>query len=653
MTRPTKPNGAATVVAFDTETYPIQPGLLVPRLVCLTWAQGNDAGIKLRAGACKTFLRWLRDDSVYLVGHNVAFDLAVMMRACAEEGAATAHEIASLVFAKVGAGLVSDTKLREQLIALATEGMIRRQKFNLAVISMAHGGADRSALKHGPDVWRLRYNELDGVPLEQWPAPALDYAIDDARDTLMVWNAQASPQGVDLGGQVIPLVLSDGRVHDEARHVKAALALHLAACWGLRVDETELDAAYERFRAQHAEAEAEVKAAGLIRANGSSDLKAIRSAVAQACHAAGIPVPTTDKGSVKTSSDVLESVADHNPVLAHYTTMKATEKVISTYLDAFAAGRGGVPVTASYDPLKKTGRTSSFKPNIQNLPRGGGLRRVFVPRDGRVFLFSDFDSLELRAFAQAVYVLLGGRTACKMFQAYNDDPDLDPHTMFAASMLRMAYADAMEAKKDKENPRHKDVKEHRQFAKIANFGFPGGMGSNTLVSYAKGYGVDLDEAFAKMLKDQWREVWPEAGEYLDYIGALLGRDDSATLVQVGSGRMRAGCNYCEAANGYFQALAADGAKEVLWRVSRECYAVPTSPLYGSRIVAFIHDELALETPEDRCQEAADRLQVLMVEGMATMIPDVPIRAGMAITRRWIKGAESARQDDGSWTIVEG
>lgn len=71
-----------------------------------------------------------------------------------------------------------------------------------------------------------------------------------------------------------------------------------------------------------------------------------------------------------------------------------------------------------------------------------------------------------------------------------------------------------------------------------------------------------------------------------------------------------------------------------------------SPLFGSRPVAFIHDEIILETPADRAPEAADRLSAVMVEGMKRFVPDVAVSADAHLMDRWNKDAEPQRDERG-------
>lgn len=101
-------------------------------------------------------------------------------------------------------------------------------------------------------------------------------------------------------------------------------------------------------------------------------------------------------------------------------------------------------------------------------------------------------------------------------------------------------------------------------------------------------------------------------------------------------------------NTYFQGLAARGAKEAMFDISRECYADESSPLFGSRPVLFIHDEFILEVPahRERAHLASERVCKLMVDGMSRFTPDVPVSVEPTLMPRWYKDAGPVWGSDG-------
>ena len=96
----------------------------------------------------------------------------------------------------------------------------------------------------------------------------------------------------------------------------------------------------------------------------------------------------------------------------------------------------------------------------------------------------------------------------------------------------------------------------------------------------------------------------------------------------------------------FQGMAADGAKRALFELARECWTAPESPLFGCRPVAFIHDEVLVESPKECAHEAAMRVREIMEREMMVCTPNVPASATPALATRWLKGAEPKYDDAG-------
>ena len=136
-------------------------------------------------------------------------------------------------------------------------------------------------------------------------------------------------------------------------------------------------------------------------------------------------------------------------------------------------------------------------------------------------------------------------------------------------------------------------------------------------------------------------------KYFDYCSFLCKGGDGGRAKQiefVRSGMMRGDVTYTATCNGFFQHLAAKGAKEAVARVSEECYIGTGSPLHGSRPWLFNHDEIGMETPiaaigPRGAHDAALRLEYVMNAAMKYWCPDVEIGSSAVMTRRWYKGAK--------------
>lgn len=132
-------------------------------------------------------------------------------------------------------------------------------------------------------------------------------------------------------------------------------------------------------------------------------------------------------------------------------------------------------------------------------------------------------------------------------------------------------------------------------------------------------------------------------------------DTGEAVEQLYSGRVRGGCTYTEACNGFFQALASEIFKSAGIEVSRACYVQGAEPaLYGCRTVNAIHDEFILEVPLGRQHEAAVALARIMRACAAPRwlrhVPAPKVEADAMM--RWSKKAVALYDSDGRlipWT----
>lgn len=195
---------------------------------------------------------------------------------------------------------------------------------------------------------------------------------------------------------------------------------------------------------------------------------------------------------------------------------------------------------------------------------------------------------------------------------------------------------------------------------------------------------------AQHLKRLWKEQWPENEAYFEFVQACVEHGMTITgealerwpwlkevfyegeqlapgeIMQHVSGRIRNVATsttespFCSAANGFFQGLLADIAKEAHRICVRECYdstvrvsdmlfpnsiksryAGGGSPLLGSRIPVFQHDELIGEHPASVASDAAWRISEVMRDVMRWRCPDLAdaAEAEPTLMPAWYKGAE--------------
>jgi hypothetical protein len=609
-----------TVWAFDTETYLIRDNDKAPKPVVASWYNGIGSAFLTLPGDAQTLQLW-SDPYAHYVGHNIAYDLGVLLRWCP-------HLLPFIVRA-VDEGRVWDTQVREQLLHLASEGDAGFPKrIGLDKLELKYLQKDRSAQKKGDDVWRLKYGTLDGVPLDQWPVDALNYALEDAVGTWQVFHCQGGPAAA---------------MATESLQVQAALSLHLISVWGSKTNQDNVSQIKARILNKMAHAEEQLSQfrvdingqptgivgkgtnAALHRVvldgwaarqmnealrvaaffNGGIVWEQVQPHLNDSCdlglwlaqHAAhqwknapafcydrtawnpnGMlnalrdaipPLPRSTRGP-KTGEDEVTDILEYVPILKVRAEYKHQEKMLGTYVTPY---EGRDTIHPSFNAVVSTGRTSCEKPNMQNIPRGEGFRRNVHARPGYLYGTVDYSALEMVTFAATIRARYGQSQIADAI-----DKDMDLHCMTASGLFGIAYeritALCAEEKKAKKANRdcptpHLDM---RQGSKALNFGGCGGLGPKAFQPYARfTYGVEWTLAECRERIRSWKANWPEIKRYLDDNSqAVDGSDGRRAEATNNCGRKKANCIYTQLCNYPFQSLAADGVKASLWEIVKHC-----------------------------------------------------------------------------------
>lgn len=736
------------LVTFDLEAFLIGPGQASPPPVCGSFATKSNAQLELASDAFHTLAGLLRP-GMTIGGANLAFDFAVTM--------AERPDLIPLVFdhynrsGKPDDGGIFDLTIAQALHEIA-RGTLLQDTDGTPLRSMKSDGSFGGRTKSyslsnvlrlltgrinakANDQFRLRYGTLYGIPLDQWPPEAKQYPIDDvqnALDCIEIQRARAAstdPEtrfyGLGEVWQFIPTkdaatAKRFGYTH-QVHQARAALAMQLAATWGVRTDPASVEAL-----SSHAEAEyhATLKLLAdhnLARMEGE-DLKkngsAVKARVAvaygsdpfsqcptcngttkvpspktkkpiqcKACSATGLEighaVPRTPKDGICADRMTLEESGD--PVLE--SLAEADAKTWQTYVP-FLRRASQRPETVDFNSILETGRASWGI--LQTLPKKPGVRECIIPERGCKFVSVDYSALEFATFGQAALWVVGHSQIVEVLNTGKD-----PHSMLGARMVGTTYDQFIANLAD---PKLKDIfKSYRFGTKAGNFGFGGLMGPVKFTftqrkgkpfpwldgrkdshghpmfhgSLCRILGREIPTGcrsdritewhkrpcapecrqcveVAAELKSGWLGTWPEAQEYFDWIVSLPGVDDGhGLIISPGSGWLRGGLNASEAANHPFQHLASMGAKRALWNATQEMYDIrKDSPLFGSRVLVFAHDEIVAQVPEEIAHEASHRLADVMIASMREFVPDVLIKAEPALMDRWYKKAEPVYNSQG-------
>lgn len=665
------------IYAFDSETYLIRPGRQAPRVVCVQSKDPRDgvARIELTEPGLDRLESALADPRIRFVGHNVAFDMACAI--------ATRPRLLRPIFAAYKADRVTCTKEREKLVRIA-EGSLSKFKTH-GLIDLV----DRYGLEHNfhagdkgePDSWRMRYSELDGIPIAQWPEDARRYALADlvVGDVYRAQEAKFPAAWLDdqfrqaRAAFVWTLTSARGMMTDLASVKELAKIVEVEHEIVRRVltvgDAASLEKWCEVWNDAHPDA---VKAGkemtpqwlrvpysgGLVRPDGTKDTKAAAQRMRAVRELRGLGPRLTKTGTKKVKTqemtqeeafplytsldvDACEETAD--PILIAYARYGSIDTLRSRVERLRLAAESGLPIQPRYDNLKETGRTScskgdsepgkplsAFGDQVQNLPRSPGLRECYRARPGCVILSCDWAAAELHTLAQTC---LDYGLDSNMARVLNSGQDI--HLWYACQVNGWDYADAKARLKSGD----KSVKAARQGGKACNFGFPGGLGIEKFIAYAfKTYQVVYDVQEATCQRGLWRAAFPEMAPYFAIITRIV--DSGAPLRHFGSNRYRGDLRFTSAANSTFQGRCADMAKWTGWRLTEMEYleGLLASPW------AFAHDEFLVEIPEEVAHEVALEVKGVMEEAGRVWCPGAPVRAEPALQYVWRKGAEPVYRD---------
>lgn len=650
------------MIAFDFETHLIERLRPAPRPVCLSWHDGERSGL-LVGNDMRDWLASRLAEGAHLVGQNVSYDMRVAM--------ARWPELAPEIFRAYAEDRVTDTQIRQQLFFIGTRPSFDDSVpyYSLARLVQLIFDEDISAGK-GPDTWRMRYAELDGVPLSRWPKEAIDYPISDAVWTWRAWDAQERQAKCEI--------------RDDAFQSYAAFSLDLAASRGMRTSAAAVDACEAQHLATLDELRPQLLGAGLLAYEGPKkdpqrklimkrapaqamvrqawiDLHRRQAAAgeelspviytpaAQKRHRAAElrnPDPC-DLPASDFSTDKAAALATGHETLRLRARYVLAEKILSTYVGPMRAGTEG-PITTRFG-LASTTRTTSGAPgkplvgtNLQNAPRSGGVRECIVPRAGHLLLTADLAAAELHTLAEACRRIVGHTV---MGDLLKDHKDL--HLYLGCLLIGIKFDADAEARYAQGDP---ELKRARQQAKPANFGFGGAMGWRTFVLYNLKQGTVFTPSQARRLRATWLDAYPEMSEYFDACKRELGPSNSAVIELWPGGPWRRVKGLSMIANSRFQAPAARGAKLGVTAVTR---AAHRGELDAVRPVNFVHDELVAELedrgPDENAKNALAFGQILE-HSFNIMCPNYPTTVDAVLADRYAKGAEPVYDAKGRLTV---
>ena len=309
------------------------------------------------------------------------------------------------------------------------------------------------------------------------------------------------------------------------------------------------------------------------------------------------------KTGYSTAADVLDKLAPDYPFVADILEYRQLTKLKSTYADGLAGyiGEDGRIHSTFNQTIIATGRISSTEPNLQNIPvrmeLGRLIRKVFVPRDGFVFLDADYSQIELRVLAH----LSGDEMLIK---AYREAQDI--HRMTASQVFHIPF--------DEVTPLQ------RRNAKAVNFGIVYGISS-----FGLSQDLSITRKEAADYIEKYFATYPKIKSYLDgevekakadgYSLTMFGRRRPVPELK-SSNFMQRSFGERIAMNSPIQGTAADIIKIAMIRVNQAL----RSEHLRSRLVLQVHDELLIETAKEEVEEVSAILEREMRQAADLSVP---------------------------------
>ena len=328
----------------------------------------------------------------------------------------------------------------------------------------------------------------------------------------------------------------------------------------------------------------------------------------------GMPGGKKTKTGYSTAAEVLDKLAPEYPFVADILEYRQLTKLKSTYADGLAGyiQEDGRIHSSFNQTITATGRISSTEPNLQNIPvrmeLGRMIRKVFVPRDGFVFLDADYSQIELRVLAH-----LSGDEM--LIQAYREAQDI--HRITASQVFHIPFEEVTPLQ--------------RRNAKAVNFGIVYGISS---------FGLSQDLSITRKEATEYIEkyfaTYPKIKSYLDgevekakkdgYVTTMFGRRRPVPELK-SSNFMQRSFGERVAMNSPIQGTAADIIKIAMIRVNE---ALRKKNL-RSRLILQVHDELLIETAREELEEVS---RILKEEMLGAAKLAVPLEVDMHTGENW-------------------
>ena len=328
--------------------------------------------------------------------------------------------------------------------------------------------------------------------------------------------------------------------------------------------------------------------------------------------------PKSGSNAYPTDEETLSALADKHPIINEILEFRGVKKLLSTYIEPFPSYISpitGKVHTTFNQALTATGRLSSSKPNLQNIPirteRGKEIRKAFVPsRPDGLIVSADYSQIELRIMAH----LSCDKHLIEAFRAGQD-----VHAITASKIFGIPLEDV--------------TSDQRRIAKTANFGIMYGISSFGLSQRLK-----IGRGEAKKIIEDYFANFPAISSYIEdtltaarengYVETIFGRKRFLPDINSRNGTVRALAER-NAINAPIQGTSADIIKLAMIKTDRRIRQEGLQ----SRMILQIHDELVFDTTPDE----VERLERIVREEMENVIElSIPLTVECNHGHNWLE-----------------
>ena len=322
------------------------------------------------------------------------------------------------------------------------------------------------------------------------------------------------------------------------------------------------------------------------------------------------------KTGYSTDQKTLENLRSLHPLVEHILEHRKYAKLTSTYIDTLPQllkPKTNRIHTSFNQTITSTGRLSSDKPNLQNIPireeSGRAIRSGFIANEGNVLLSMDYSQIELRIMAH-----------------YSQDPalmeaficdDRDIHLSTAVSLFGVTEQEV--------------TANMRAQAKAVNFSIIYGT-----TEFGLAENLRIDRSLAAQYIQRFFEQYPGVRSYMDktiafaeqngYVKTLTGRIRQIADIKNPNHFRQQGAQRT-AINTPIQGTSADIIKVAMIDIDNDLMQKKLQ----TRMILQVHDELLFEAPLEEEKEVTELVRKRMEGAMELR---VPLRVDCGRGRNW-------------------